>query len=327
MSVSAVFARELKAARGPLNARVAAAQAQSGFDTGALAGFLRRRLDPLAQAVEAVAPERTAAVVDAGFEMALTLTAKGLAGPAARSSVVDDTWAELAGSYAWLIAQQPSAVLGGLSNATLHIAATPGARVERWRALMAALAAHATGDTWRALGQIAAWRAGMAHYRDGALAAADTLPASAALAALGADGGDWPAVRAALAANRWWSGGDGAAERRVGGFAGFGGPFAEPPEIVAGAEGLLVRSGERVHLLVADAFGATLHPSTLQAFQDAAARAPPRPNVRGVAVEAADRTVAVDLPAKGLAAVTDGATLAVASPFSHTLRLYPWRRP
>ena len=216
MSVSAVLATELKAARGPLNARVAAAQAQSHFDTAALAGFLRERLDPLAQAVEAVAPERTTAMVGAGFEMALTLAARGLAGPAALSPVVEDTWAELGGPYARLIAEQPSAVLGGLSNAAVQIAATAGARVERWRALMAALAAHATGDTWRALGQVAAWRAGMAHYRDGALGAADTLRAPVALAAVGAGGGDWPAVRAALTANRWWSGGDGAAERRGG---------------------------------------------------------------------------------------------------------------
>ena len=327
MSVSAVLGRELKATRGALNARVAAAQAQPGFDAAALSSFLRERLDPLVQAVDAVAPERTAAVVAAGFDMALTLTAERLTGSGVRGGVVDDTWAELGGPYARLIAEQPAAVLGGLTNAALHIAAAPGARVERWRALMVALAAHATGDTWRALGQIAAWRAGVAHYREGALASADTLPAAAALVAVGADGDAWPAVRTALAANRWWSPGDGAMERRVGGFSGFGGAFDEPPEIAAGPEGLLVRSGERRHLLIADAFGATLHPVTLQAFQDAAACAPPRPNVRGAAVEAADRVVKVDLPADGLTAVTDGATLAVASPLSHFVRLYPWRRP
>ena len=327
MSVSVVLAAELKATRGALNARVAAAQAQPGFDVAVLAGFLRERLDPLAQAVNAVAPQRTAAVVAAGIDMALALNARRLTGADARGGVAADTWAELSLPYARLIAEQPAAVLGGLTNAALRIAATPGARVERWRTLMAALAVDATGDTWRALGQVAAWRAGMAHYRDGALAAADALPERVALAAVGTVGGAWPAVRAALAANRWWSGGDGAAERRVGGFAGFGGPFVEPPEIAAGPEGLLVRSGERGHLLVADAFGATLHLSTPQAFQDAVARAPPRPNVRGATVEAADRTVAVDLPAQGLTAVTDGATLAIASPFSHFVRLYPWRRP
>ena len=326
MSVSDVLARELKATRGALNARVAATQAQPGFDAAALAAFLRERLDPLAQAVDVVAPERTAAVVAAGFDMALTLTARRLVRVGARGGLVDDTWAELGGPYARLIGDQPGAVLGGLTNAALRIAATPGARVERWRALMAVLAAHATGDTWRALGQVAAWRAGMAHYRDGALDAADALPEPVALAAVGAGGGDWPAVRAALAANRWWSGGDGATERRVGGFSGFGGPFSEPPEIAAGPEGLLVRSGERCHLLVADAYGATLHPSTLQAFQDAV-RAQARPRLRGSTVEAADRAVGVDLPAEGLAAATDGSTLAIASPFSHSVRLLPWRRP
>ena len=112
----------------------------------------------------------------------------------------------------------------------------------------------------------------------------------------------------------------------MGGFSGFGGPFSEPPDLAAGGEGLLVRSGERCHLVMADTYGATLHASTLQAFQDAA-RAQARPRLRGATVEAADRAVEVELPAEGLTAVTDGATLAVASPFSHFVRLYPWRRP
>ena len=327
MSVSAVLARELRAARGALNARVAAAGVQSGFDPAALSSFLRERLDPLAEAVEAAAPERTAAVVDAAFGMALTLTAQRLAGPGARSPVVDETWAELGAPYAMLIAEQPSAVLGALSNAALRIASTPGARVERWRELMVGLAPHATFDTYRALGQVAAWRAGVAHYREGALRAADTLEDAVALAAVGAAGGAWPAVRAAFAANRWWSPGDGAAERRIGGFSGFGGPFSEPPEVAADAEGLLVRSGDRCHLLIVDGYGATLHPSTPQAFQAAVARPVERPRLRGSTVEAGDRTVEVDLPAEGLKAAANASTLAVASPFSHIVRLYPWRLP
>ena len=164
----------------------------------------------------------------------------------------------------------------------------------------------------------------MAHYRQGALAAADALPADAALAALGA-AGDWAEIRAALHANPWWR--PDPPEREgilLGGFTGFGGPFPQPPAVRGCAQGLLVRSGERTSLLVADAYGATLHPMPPEAFEEAPT---PSPRLDGEGLHTADRIIALSLPLQGLSAAVAGDTVAVASAYSHQISVFPWRRP
>lgn len=310
MTLSAVLVRELAAARPRFNALVAAARrARSGFDTAALADAVATRIDPLTVAVEAVAPDRTASVVEAGFALTVTLVDHVLSGE--RRLLVDHVWREVAVPLAAVVAERPEPVLALLTNAALKLAATPGARVDEWMIRMAGLASLLDADTLAGAGQVAAWRAGMAHYRDGALAAADALPETLALAAIGAQG-SWVEVRAALAADRWWTAEGRAAGTRFGGFTGFGGPFAAPPEVRAGAEGVFVRSGAHTGLLVADAWGATLHPASEQEFDAArpASRAPTTPP---------------GLPADDLRAATTADTIVFASPRSHFVEVQPWR--
>jgi hypothetical protein len=153
----------------------------------------------------------------------------------------------------------------------------------------------------------------MAHYRAQALAAADQLPEPLALAAVGATG-PWPEIRAALAADRWWTP-DGVDARpiRFGGFVGFGGPFEQPPRVKAGAEGFIVRSGAHVRLLIADAWGATLHPASEVEYE----AADPATPASGVATT---------LAAEGLVAARTSDSVALASPYSHFVEVQPWRR-
>jgi hypothetical protein len=183
---------------------------------------------------------------------------------------------------------------------------------------LAALAPRiATVDELRVVGQVAAWRAGAAHFRAGAIAAADALPAVLALAAFGADAGaSWPDLRARIAGDPWWraDGADVAVGHEVGGFAGFGGAFAELPEVRAGADGFVVRAGERCHLLLADAYGAVLLAATPDEFDRA---------VPGGALQVDARQVAPDLPAEGLAVCASGPTLALTSPYTHAIRVLP----
>ncbi len=309
MTLSAVLVRELAAARPRFNALVAAARrARPGFDTAALADAVATRLDPLALAVEAIAPDRTAAVVDAGFTQTITLIDHLLS--VERGLLVDRVWRELAVALAKVVAERPEPVLAMLTNAALKLAATPGARVDEWLARMADLAPRIDAGTLAAMGQVVAWRAGMAHYRDGALAAADQLPEATALAAIGAEG-SWAENRAALGADRWWTPEGKATGTRFGGFTGFGGPFATPPEIRAGSQGVFVRSANRTGLLVADAWGATLHPASANEF-DAARPALPAP------------TIPLGLPADGLRAATTADTIVFASPRSHFVQVQPW---
>lgn len=310
MTLSVVLVRELAAARPRFNALVATARrARSGFDTAALADAVATRLDPLAMAVEAVVPDRTALVVDAGFALSVTLVDHALSGE--RRLLVDRVWREVAVPLAAVVAERPEPALAMLTNAALKLAATPGARVDEWMVRMAGLAPLIDAETLAGAGQVVAWRAGMAHYRDGALAAADALPEALALAAIGVEG-SWTQVRAALAADRWWTPQGRAVGTRFGGFTGFGGPFAAPPEVRGGAEGVFVRSTTRVGLLVADAWGATLHPADVAEFD---------------AARAASRAPAVPpgLPADDLRAAITADTIVFASPHSHFVEIKPWR--
>lgn len=310
MTLSAVLVRELAVARPRFNGLVATARrARRGFDTAALADAVATRLDPLAVAVEAVVPDRTALVVDAGFALTVTLVDHALSGE--RRLLVDRVWREVAVPLAAAVAERPEPALAMLTNAALKLAATPGARIYEWMVRMAGLAPLVDANTLAAAGQIAAWRAGMAHYRGGALAAAEGLPEALALAAIGAKG-NWAEIRAALAADRWWTPEGKAVGTRFGGFTGFGGPFAAPPEVRAGAEGVFVRSGARTGLLVADAWGATLHPASVEEFDAArpAARAPTAPT---------------GLPADDLRAAITADTIVFASPLSHFVEVQPWR--
>lgn len=321
MTVSPALARSLAAGRAQFNARVAAARrARPGFDAEALARAIRDRLDPVAVAVDAVAPERVGAAVEAGFDVILGLAGHGIAGE--RAALIDRVWQTLGTAHARSVAERPFAVLGMLTNAALTIAATPGARVDEWIERMAALGPQGSADTVRALGQLVAWRSGMAHYRDGAIAAADSLPDTVAAAAVGSSLG-WTEARSALAGDPWWTP-DGVAEGvTVGAFTGFGGAFAEPPLVRVGPKGFLVRSGPATFLLIADAWGATLHPTDPGAFDAATAGAPMR--CAGSGVIAGDRTILTDLPVEGLAAVADATSVAIFSRYSHQVRIAPWR--
>lgn len=330
--VSAALAAVLASGRAHFNARVVEARHRyPAFDAAAFAAFLRTGLDSVTRSVAAVAPERTTSVVLAAYDIALELVAQGLAGPGARTDLVERVWVTLAPRYARLVAAEPVEVLGALSNAVIHIANVPTARVDDWLDGMAALAGHAdSGERMRSLGQVMAWRAGLAHFRDGALCCADALPESVALLAVGADGAqNWSEIRDAYRVNPWWSSQTERCEAvrngmEVGQFTGFGGTFAEPPEVRMGAQGFFVRSADRFSLLIADVYGAVLLPATAEEFAQAAVATPdPSVILIGSHIAIGDRRVDLDLPADGLALAGNENTVAVTSPYTHAIRLLP----
>ena len=186
---------------------------------------------------------------------------------------------------------------------------------------MAALAPQvATVAQLRAVGQVLAWRAGVAHFRQGALAAADTLPPALALAAFGEPGASWPQVHAQLMANPWRGNAEG---REFGSFSGLGGDFATPPLVRATDDGFIVRSAERHYLLVADACGAVLHSATAQEFDHAQTGAPASVRLDGATLQIGARRIELDVPAGDIAIAANAHTLAVTSPWTHAIRLLP----
>jgi hypothetical protein len=322
--ISSAFAAALAAGRSAFNQRVRDAQRHyPAFSTEILRRFLEDEADGLVAAVE---PSSAAAVADVAVDIALELVGRALVGPAARTTTPAAVWRVLLPRYAGLVAKHPDAVPAMLTNAAIHLDTLRGVRGAEWIAQLVALAPRiATLDELRGTGQVAAWRAGAAHFRVGAIAAADALPEALALAAFGAaDGAAWRDLRARIDGDPWWraDGADVVAGHEVGGFAGFGGAFAEPPEVRAVADGFVVRAGERCHLLLADAYGAVLLPARADEF-DGAPAAGCDFAVSGGMLQVGSRRIPLDLPADGLTVCASGPTLALASPYTHGIRVLP----
>ncbi|OEZ97318.1 hypothetical protein JAB9_24630 [Janthinobacterium sp. HH107] len=320
--MSPAFASLLAGGRAQFNARAAEARRRfPSLDMAAFGAFLLDGVDPLVVAVVAAAPERAGGVTLAAYDMALELVGHGLAGPAAKNPFLNTVWRELAPQFAPLLATAPIDVLGMLSNAAIHIASVAGARPAQWQRELAALAPQiATLAQLRAVGQVLAWRAGVAHFRQGALAAADTLPPALALAAFGEPGAQWSQVHAQLMANPWRGNAEG---REFGSFTGLGGDFGAPPQVRAAADGFIVRSGERHYLLVADAYGAVLHSATAQEFEQGQTSMPASVRLDGAILQIGARRIELDVPAGDIAIAANAHTVAVTSPWTHAIRLLP----
>jgi hypothetical protein len=172
----------------------------------------------------------------------------------------------------------------------------------------------------RAVGQVLAWRAGIAHFRLGAIAAADSLPPALALAAFVEPCAGWPQLRAQLLANPWRGNAQG---REFGAFTGLGGAFATPPQVRGTQDGFIVQSGERHYLLLADAYGAVLHGATADEYAQASTQLPFTVRLDGATVQIGVRSMDLDLPAGDIALAANEHTLAITSPYTHAIRLLP----
>jgi hypothetical protein len=321
--IGAPLAGVLRSGRDVFNARFVAARRQNpALDGESLQEFLRASVDPLAEAVHAVRPDRVAEVVMAAFEVGLELLGQRLVGPGARWPVLEDGWRELVPAAPLVVAAEPARVLAAVCNALHNLAATPGARPSWWISEMRRLAPRcANADELLAVGQICAWRAGLAHFRAGALAVGDTLPAPLAAEAAGAPGAAWAELRAALSRDPWLVPGAASGPRtiRVGAFEGFGGLFLAPPRAVARDANLYVLSGGGAWLLTADAFGATFHRAAADECGPPSVALPAGVELFGGAVMAGATRVSLDGELTSAAATAT--TLALTSALSHAVVL------
>lgn len=261
----------LRARRADCNARFAAARRLwPRLDAADFSLFLRDQLSPLAAALDATAVN---AVLDPAYELGLQLVAEKLAGPAAVTPAINSLWCAGFPNMAAHIATAPRRILGSLSNAAHHLAATPDARPEIWQNRLVALAPRcANADELLIVAQVLAWRAGLAHFREPALGAADALPSDLALEVLEAPAdASWPEVRDAHRSDPWFGFHlCSTPVRRIGAFRGFGGLFLTPPLVTLSASRILVRSGDEAWILIADAFGATFHRAAPDEIHNAA---------------------------------------------------------
>lgn len=327
--IGEAFSTVLRNGRDEFNGRFAQARRlQPTLDGDAFGQFLETGVDPLINLVAAEKPEAVVDVVTAAYSVALELVGQRLAGPSARHAVINEGWALLLPAAAVLVAEDPARILSAVSNALHQLATTPGARPEQWRDELEKLLPKVTNvEQFLQLGQVLAWRAGLAHFRSGALAVLDGMPEALALAALGKPDGLWPELRARLAADPWSEPGAGLQGfrfvTRVGGFRGFGGLFTEPPVVACAGGDFLVRSGDNYWVLTADPFGATFHRATAEEFTAATQRLTPPPMVRVDGNRVTWNGCSVEVPLTGpvTSSASDERTLVLTAGLSHRLYL------
>ena len=239
------MAEALADRRDRFNAVVAGArQAQPEFDVPGLEALLRGPVRTAVEACEARATGSAGRVLAALFEPIVELVGQG------RVTRGHGTLLQTLPALAPALTDQPRRAFASLANAIVQLERF-AAPVDVWLGRVARAAT--TGDTETTLraGQVAAWAVGLAHYRESALATAETLPDEAMAAALGvADPMPTGATVARLRADRWWRPdrdppAAGSVVHRVGGFRGFGGPFLEPPAVVTTDGRVAVRCRRR----------------------------------------------------------------------------------
>jgi len=276
--ISDSFARILQSHRDRYNAKFAEARwHRPKLEPEAWASLLRTTVAPIVEAVDRVQPELAAEAAEALYDLALELLGQDLLGPRSPHPAVAAGWEALLPRLGRFVANAPRQVAGSVTNALYNLSTTRGARPMDWIGSLSSLA-EACPDTLTLLqlGQVMAWRAGLAHYRLDALeivtrlAAANVPLAGAALGLPADEPVPLEGVIDRLLANPWLSpiAAAGPAQApsaplrlvaRVGDFRGLGGEFLTPPLVMAADGRLVVKEGERWWFLAADVFGATLY--------------------------------------------------------------------
>jgi hypothetical protein len=317
--LSDAFVAVLKSDRQGCNARFEHARREYPTLDGAdFSAFLEQTADPVVHAVAQADARAAADIGRAVYDLGLALVGQRLAGPRARFDWIDQAWRRVLCANAALVAGDPLGLAGAVSNAVHHLATTPGARPGKWIDAMEKLGAHAgPAAAFLQLGQVLAWRCGLAQFRAGALDVACALPEALALVAVGAPrDAKWADVHARLRADPWHVPGRDATSAgvvaRVGGFRGFGGLFAEPPRVAAADGQLFVHSGTDCWLLAADAFGATFHRASSPEAEGARPVLTNLPRQTQLPPEAGEPTSIAATPT----------TLAVTTTLTHRVLLY-----
>jgi len=230
---------------------------------------------PVVESVAAASPQAVPAVVDVLYDVSLELVGARLVGPTSLHPLIAEGWKRLLPRVIPHLVAQPRPLVAGVTNALHYLSTTPRARASWWLDEMCAMEFPAVEDLWTA-GQVMAWRAGLAHFRAGALEACAHLSQAMGRRVLGLpEEGPTPlpVLLRRLASDPWMR--PRLADRpsaparelqvvgRVGNFHGFGGMFRRPPEVTAIGDRFYVCDPPNAWLLSADIYGATLLPTAL----------------------------------------------------------------
>lgn len=277
--ISARLAEALQSRRSDFNQRFRlAAQLHPHLDGEELMRFIADCIDPIVQAAHAYNPETVDDVVVTAYDCALQLVGQQLTVRQGRHTVISDLWRDVFPAAANVLTSDSRRLIPALTNAAHQLASVDTTAATRWNERMLDAAVKVTSaDDLLLLGQVVAWQCGLAHYRDGALAALESLNESLACLALQVAPTQREQTYRRLRGDRWFDPASPEPEaprivRTFGSFRGFGGAFLQPPLIRGTAGGWIVQSAGDYWFLVADAFGATLHRASVEEWNTASER-------------------------------------------------------
>jgi hypothetical protein len=301
------------------------------LDATSFQDFLGSTVDGLTRACGQLRADELSSMVVAAYEIGLELVAQKLAGTGARDHGIEEGWRRVLFPIVPLWASAPARVLGAVSNALHNLAVTPGARPEEWIVALERLGPKCKDcEALLRLGQVAAWKAGLAHFRKGAIASADALPEEIVLGLLNSpESTTWPELRKGLLANPWFDPSKSLKQGKegrpvsvlTGAFRGFGGLFIEPPHVTCTGEDFFVRSGEECWLLTADLYGATFHRATPSEFVSAGSRLPPELRIDAEKIVWKGQPLQISSIGKRTSVAANPTTLAFTTDLTHSVTL------
>ncbi len=188
--LSTALTTALRSSRADYNSRfMEARRLHPGLDSDSFSEFLSAAVDNLVKAVAERNPEVVPRVVSVAYDVALELVGQHLVGTSARLPWQERLWQHLPQFASW-VAASPDLVIPNLCNALHNISITADSRPQQWLDDLERLSPLCrTVEEFLRCGQIAAWRAGLAQLRKGALALGRTLPELLSLAAVDAQEG------------------------------------------------------------------------------------------------------------------------------------------
>jgi hypothetical protein len=332
--VKGVLAEILRSGRDRYNARFSEARRHrpkmGGEQFGAL---ISEVLEPIVAAVHAVAPGRAEPCFEILFDLALELVGQELLGAGARYPVITRGWRDGLPALSKHLASEPRKVAAAFTNALYNLAQTPGARAYDWVDAMAHAGALAKDvPALLGAGEVAAWVAGLAHYRRGALerlTRMDSVLVSKVLGLPDCGTSDVQRLVSKLEEDPWLLPKQALSNTyesrqlkvvgQIGAFRGFGGRFLAPPCVMVQDGQFVVGDGYDTWLLSADVFGVTLvrHPNP------AGELLVERSALHGSAGTIQFRGASGNFPqlANVQSAADDGVTLAVTVPYAHSISL------
>ncbi len=323
------MSRELAANREVFNAMF---KARKGLNRTLQADDFYEVLgEVVAPVVEAVDRQNidVATTVRTLFSVALTLTQRSLLGPKSRHEFVTRAWRELLTQTPWLVAEHTQDVAIAVSNAAYNLGLRTEDIQERWLQTMLEVAVEKPDlKAFLDAGIVAAWSAGMAHWRKPALEAWGRLDPKLARVTLRLNVDDSTPIEVLrqhlVHVFQRPAGTDDPSLQivyRTGGFRGFAGPFLAPPKVYASGDRVFAVDSTGHHMIFADAFGALIERTTEST--PSATTSPFRYETDGT-VRAFGATCHFPMLASASSVASNQDFMAVALPHSHHIWIIAW---